>query len=151
MHSGMDPGQCERNPRCTRGYKHGGLGGHCRLPGQAPPKANRRHRRRDTAPRSVVFAATSDGVVEPRAPSAPRAPPAARAHWKAGGARRDSSGRGKPLPKSLVPEPDLLWDAERRQRRLSPNSKQVTFAPLPSPGQSLAPRCQTRVFQPALR
>jgi len=31
MHSGMDPGQCERNPRCTRGYKHGGLGGHCRL------------------------------------------------------------------------------------------------------------------------
>mmetsp|Transcript_43456 Transcript_43456/g.140075 ORF Transcript_43456/g.140075 Transcript_43456/m.140075 type:complete len:101 (-) Transcript_43456:534-836(-) len=43
MHSGMDPGQCERNPRCTRGYKHGGLGGHCRL------------WRRDT----------SDGVVEP--------------------------------------------------------------------------------------
>ena len=22
-------GQCERNPLCTRGYRHGGRGGHC--------------------------------------------------------------------------------------------------------------------------
>jgi len=25
-------GQCQRNPLCTRGYKHGGKGGHCALP-----------------------------------------------------------------------------------------------------------------------
>ena len=23
--------RCERNPRCTRGHKHGGRGGHCSL------------------------------------------------------------------------------------------------------------------------
>lgn len=27
-----DAGQCERNPACTRGFKHRGLGGHCRVP-----------------------------------------------------------------------------------------------------------------------
>jgi hypothetical protein len=27
--AGFDDSQCERNPLCTRGYKHGGWGGHC--------------------------------------------------------------------------------------------------------------------------
>ncbi len=31
--------QCERNPLCTRGYKHGGRGGLCSTPAEAPPAA----------------------------------------------------------------------------------------------------------------
>ena len=30
--AGGQPDQCERNPKCTRGYKHGGHGGHCSIP-----------------------------------------------------------------------------------------------------------------------
>ena len=29
---GEGHGQCERDPRCTRGSKHGGRGGHCKIP-----------------------------------------------------------------------------------------------------------------------
>lgn len=43
--AGCDPDQCERNPACTRGFKHRGFGGHCRLPaGQTrPSKKGARH------------------------------------------------------------------------------------------------------------
>ena len=43
--AGFDPDQCERNSQCTRGFKHRGFGGHCRLPAGAskPSKKGARH------------------------------------------------------------------------------------------------------------
>ena len=43
--AGYDPDQCERNSECTRGFKHRGFGGHCRLPAGAskPSKKGARH------------------------------------------------------------------------------------------------------------
>ena len=46
--AGSQPDRCERNPQCTRGYKHGGNGGRCSLPrllqlSRAVAEAPRRH------------------------------------------------------------------------------------------------------------
>ena len=34
---GPAPGQCERNPLCVRGFRHGGKGGHCSLRKEPKP------------------------------------------------------------------------------------------------------------------
>ena len=132
--AGLDPSQCERNPSCTRGFKHGGRGGHCRLQDGTARGAKRKPVVSQTKLGSLHrLAGLQQLQAIPLASTArtPRRPPPERRWVGVGGvARRDASGNGKPLPSSLVPPPDPIWDAERKRRRHA-LTRCVRFAPLP--------------------